>query len=293
MTTPIIPPVSTLGTPVPYITLAELKRSPIYGQLEQLVPHSSPADRDAELQRIIFRVSALINGYVNQNLAATVDKEVGRVYVSSDGDLRIPTRSDPIVEVQQISVGASPYSLTPLTDLTHIVLDPWRITVPNAAGATNWYWSGNLPLSGSFRPGRRLWAQWTYVNGFPISTISTAVTSGATSITVGDVTGIIPNQTLLSIEDGIYFEQVVPTAVTGNVLTVPPLMFAHQSGVGIHSLPGDIKEATLLLISRLHDTWSLSMGAITTDGSGAHNSTKHPVILCQAGWMLNPYVRRW
>lgn len=288
-----IPPVSTMGNPVSYITLAELKRNPIYNQLEQLVVDSSPADRDAELTRIIARVSALINGFCNQNLAATVDNEITQIRASDDGSLRINTRSNPIVEVLSVSVGPNVYSLTEVPDLSHVILDPWRITIPSASPSGSWYWSGNLPLGGVARPGQRLWAEFTYVNGFPITTIAAGVSPGDTSITVVDATGVIAGRTLLTIEDGIYLEQVVPTAVNGNVLTVPAVAFAHQAGVGIHSFPGDIKEAVLVLMSRLHDTWSLSMGAITRDGSGAKNSTAHPVIMCQAGWMLNPYVRAW
>lgn len=280
--------ISTMGTPVPYITLSELKRSPIYTQLQQLVPDSSPADRDAELERIIARVSAMINDEVMQNLAATVDVEVGQITVASDGDLRIHTRCSPLVSVQSVSVGSSLYCLTPITDLSYAVLEPWRITIPRP--------SGQVPgLFNSWgRPGRRLWAEWTYVNGFPISKFASASLAGDTSITVVDSTGIVPNRTLLTIEDGISLEQTVPTAVTGNVLTVPALSFAHSAGVGIHSLPGTIKEATLLLISRLHDTWSLSMGAITLDGTGAKIPGGTAVrAMCDAAWMLNPYKRRW
>lgn len=293
MSSPTIPPISTRGNTVSYITLDELKRTPIYNQLEQLVVDSSPADRDAELNRIISRVSALINGYCNQNLAATVDTEVAQIRVMDDGSLRIHARSNPIVEVLSVAAGPSVYNLQQVTDLSHLILEPWRITIPSVLSSGTWYSTGNTPLVATGRPGERLWAEFTYVNGFPITTIASAVSAGDTTITVANGTGIIPGSTLLNIEDGIYFEQVVPTAVNGNVLTVPPLACAHQSGVGIHSLPGDIKEATFLLISRLHDTWSLSMGAITPDGTGGKNSTKHPVILCQAGWMLNPYVRPW
>lgn len=286
-----VPPTSTMGNPVSYLTLAELKRSPIYNQLQQLVTHSSPSDRDAELGRIIARVSAMMNGEVNQNLAATTDTEVGEIVVSNRGALRVFTRSTPIIEVVSLSVGSSVYNLTPVIDFSHVVLEPWCFTVPPVGGVQL---LTGLPQSSFGRPGQRLEGEWTYVNGFPVTTIATAATAGDTSLTVVDSTGIMPNKTLLTIEDGITLETVVPTAVAGNVLTIPALAFSHQVGVGIHALPGDIKEAALGLISRLHDTWSLSMGAITRDGSGATPSEMHAGNgMCNPGKMLSPYKRWW
>lgn len=289
---PIAPvPNSTMGSPKPYLTVAELKRSPIYTQLQKLVPNSSDADRDAELGRIILRISAMINSEVNQNLAATADDEYGEVVVSQDGNLRIHTRSNPIISVQSISIGQDPYSMTALTDLSHLILDPWRITIPRGSNQLS---SGNLPMLAFGRPGQRLWAQWSYINGYPVTTLTAAAAVGDTSITVDDVTGIIAGQTLLTIEDGKWLENIVPTAVNGNVLTVPPLQNAHQAGTGVSALPDDIKNAVLTLVSRLHDTWSLATGAIVRDGSGAHvPGAKVVRAMCDAAWMLAPYRRMW
>lgn len=273
--------VSTMGRTVPYITVAELKRSPISTQLQSLVPGSSPADRDAELGRIIQRVSAMINGECHQNLAATVDTEVGRVVVSDEGDLRLHCRSNPIIDVRSVSVGQDLKSLTPITDLSFVSLEPWRITIPGSG-------------MGFGRPGQRLWAQWEYVNGYPVTTLTAPVSAGATSMTVADTTGIVPGRTILTVEDGIYLETITPTAVSGNTLTVAPLLSSHQVGVGVTALPDDVEEATLLLISRLHDTWSLSMGAISHDGSGAQiPGAKVTRAMCDASVMLSSYRRRW
>lgn len=280
--------VSTQGRPVPYLTLAELKHSPIYNQLKQMVPGSSDADRDAELSAIIRRATGMINGECNQNLAASVDTEIGRVRFSTDGDLRLHTRSDPIIEVLSVSVGPDPANLTPITDLSNIVIDPWRITIPG--GSTS---SLNLPSPSQCG---RIWAKWTYVNGFPITTLTAPANAGDTSITVADTTGILPGQTLpLVVEDGKWAEQFFPTAVTSSTtLTVPPLTFAHQAGIGVSSLPNDIKEATLLLISRLHDTWSLTMNVIDMGGHGSKKPASGPSrALCDAAVMLAPYRRVW
>lgn len=279
--------VSTLGRPVPYITLAELKHSPIYNQLKQMVPGSSDADRDAELGAIIRRATGMINGEVRQNLAATVDTEVDRVRVSNDGDLRLHTRSSPIVAVLSVSVGADPSNLIPIADLSNIVLDPWRITIPRITD------TAGLGLPSVSRRGD-MWAKWTYINGFPVTTVTAPVNAGDTSVTVSDTTGIVPNQTFLTVEDGKWLEQFVPTAVSGNTLTVPPLTYAHRVGIGVTSLPNDIKEATLLLISRLHDTWSLTMNVVSMDGSGSKKPSSGPSrALCDAAVMLAPYRRVW
>lgn len=286
-TTSLAPIPTYLATP--YLTVAELKRSPIYTQLQKLIPGGSQADNDAELAQIIQRVSAMINGEVNQNLAATTDVEAGWCRISDDGELRIHTRCTPVVEVISVSVGATPYSMVPVTDLTYALSDPWRITIMQQA---------LLGIAGPFgRCGRRVWAQWTYVNGYPVTLTSAATAVGDTTITVVDATGIVAGQTRLTIEDGKFQETITPSAVTGNVLTVAPLGFAHTPGVGVNALPHDIQEAALILISRLHNTWSLSMGAVTHDGTGARKNPGAPGIgtrfLCDPGVILEPYKRRW
>lgn len=269
--------VSTMGVAVPYITVAELDRSPISNQLQKLVPRTSPNDRDAEMARIILRVSSMINAEVGQNLAATVDREVGQVRVDSDGNLNIHCRSNPIVEVRSLEVGPSLTQLSTVSDLSGLVLNPWRITVPNYG-----------------RPGARLWARWTYVNGYPVTTLTTPAVAGAVTVTVKNPTGILAGTSILTICDGQSLEEVTVSAVVGSTVTVSPLQFGHAAGVGISELPADIEEATLLLISRLHDTWSLSMGAITTDGSGAKiPGATVQRAMCDAAVMLNPYRRVW
>lgn len=279
--------VSTAGRPTPYITIQELKASPIYTQLRALVPGQSDADRDAQLDRIIMRASSLINGEVSQNLAATVDVEVGEVTVTALGELRIHTRCNPIIEVLSLSVGRDYASLAPVTDLTHLVIEPWRFSLPGGISGPN-----NLP-SVALRPGRKLFAEWSYINGYPTTTLAAPTIAGATTMTVVDATGVKAGRTLLTVEDGKWVEQVTPTVVTGNVLTVPPLLWPHQTGVGVTQLPDAIKEATFLLISRLHDTWSLTMGAVNSDGTGAKKEIPTPRIMCDASHILSPYRRMW
>jgi hypothetical protein len=278
--------VPVTGYPVvPYLTVAELKRSPIYTQLQNLVPGGSAADNDAELNQIIKRVSAMINGECRQNLAASINEESGWCTVTSRGELRIHALNNPIIQVLEVSVGLDESCLTPLTDLSGVVLRPWRITVPARA----------YPL---YPPaGYRVWAQWKYVNGYPVTVLAQPVAVGDTALTILDATGVVAGKTTLTIEDGKWQENITPTAVSGNTLTVPPLAFAHQPGVGINALPYDIQEAALILISRLHNTWSLSMGAITHDGTGARKNPNAQGtgarFLCDPGVILEPYKRVW
>lgn len=280
-----MPNVTAVVSSSPYLTVAELKRSPIYTQLQKLVPGASAADNDAELGRIIMRVSAMINGETRQNLVASVDTEANWATISDVGDLRIHTRGNPIVSVTSVSVGVDPYSLVAVSDLSRVDLDPWQITIPARA------------LGFGCRGRRRVWAEWTYVTGYPVTTLAAPALAGATSVTVVDATGVVAGQTTLTVEDGKWLEAVTPVAVAGNVLTVAPLEFAHQEGVGVNALPGDIQEAALILISRLHNTWSLSMGAVTHDGTGARKNPNAPGIgtrfLCDPGVILEPYKRPW
>lgn len=279
--------VSTLGRTVPYITLAELEQSPIYNQLRKLIPDQLEGERDAQLEAIIRRATSMINGEVHQNLAATVDTEIAQVRVSHDGSLRLHTRSSPIVEVLSIAIGNDPSNLVPIADLSNLVVDPWRITVPMVGR--------NACLNVSSSRSGHMWAKWSYINGFPVTTFAVQANAGDTSVTVVDATGVIAGTTVLTVEDGRSVEQFIPTDVTGNVLTVPDgLLSAHQVGTGVTGLPDVIKEATLLLISRLHDTWSLTMNVVDMNGNGARKPKADPKrIMCDAALMLAPYRRVW
>jgi hypothetical protein len=286
MSTPIITPVPN-STATPYLTVAELKRSPIYTQLQKLIPGAADKDNDAELAAIIRRVSAMINGECRQNLAATVDSEADWMTTSDYGELRIHTRANPIVQVLSISVGPDPCRLAPLADLTGLVVGPWRITVP----------AHSLGGLGGFGRRRRMWVQWSYINGYPVTALASPTAAGDAEVTVTDATGIVPNRTVLTVFDGRFLESIAPTAVDGNTLTVAPLASPHLAGVGVSALPDDIQEAALILISRLHNTWSLSMGAITHDGTGARKNPNAPGIgtrfLCDPAVILEPYKRVW
>lgn len=284
--------VSTAGRPTPYITINELKQSPVYTQLRALVPGQSDADRDAQLGRIIMRASSMINGEVNQNLAATVDTEVGEVMITDFGELRIHTRCNPIIEVLSLSVGSDYGNLTAVTDLSRVVVEPWRFTLPGGSASLGY----SLP-SVQYRPrrgnGNKLYGKWSYINGFPTTTLAAPAAIGDTAITVRDATGIQVGRSILTIEDGKWLEQVAPSAITGNVLTVGPLTFPHNTGVGVTELPDAVKEVAFLLISRLHDTWSLTMNAVSSDGTGARKEVAVPRIMCDAGYILSPYRRMW
>lgn len=280
--------VNTQGYPTPYITVRELKQSPVYSELKQLVPGQSESERDAQLDRIIMRASSMINAEVFQNLAATVDTEAGEVVVTPQGDLQIHTLNSHIIEVLSISIGQRAGNLTPVQDLSRVLIETWAFLLPGGLSDVR----NNLPGVYS-RPGVKMWAQWTYINGYPTTVLTAPTLVGDTSMIVKDPTGIKAGKTMLTIEDGSWLEQVVPSAVTGNILTVPPLQYPHVAGIGATELPDAIKEAVLLLISRLHDTWSLTMNAVSTDGNGARRRMAMPAVMCDAGYMLRPYRRMW
>jgi hypothetical protein len=272
------PSVNYVGAPVPYLTLDELRRSPISLSLRDLVPGSSGADQDAELSRMILRASAMINSACNQNLAAAVTTESGQVAVSDFGELRLHTRCSPVIEVLAVAVGWDSSHTSPVTDLSGAVLDPWRITL-----------RGPSPLFSSCRGGQRLYAEWTYCSGYPIATLASPVSAGDTVLTVTNTIGVLPGQTVLTVEDGPWLETVVPTAVSAGTLTVAPLTYAHQVGVGVSAVPDDVKEALLVMMSYLRDSYSVAMGAI--DPNGARPGERG--VLCDVATMLHDYRRVW
>jgi hypothetical protein len=233
---------------VPYLTIDEYKRAPTAVDVGNLARGGSQAQQDAELANVIVRASAWVNGICNQNLAATRDTENGRVRVNRAGEYAVHPRYWPILEVVTFAAGSSPSALTNL-DLTNCFIEEQLFTIPSTSITSG---IGPALQFGATGFGDRAFAQWTYVNGWAVTTLATVIAAaGATSVVVRDATGIYAG-TRLTIYDAENTETFTVTSLVGTTLTVPALTFAHATaGVSISALPGTVKEAAVLLTSSL------------------------------------------
>lgn len=228
---------------VPYLTVDEFRTAPTAVDITNLHRGGSLVQQNAELANVINRASSWVNVICGQNLAATRDTETARVRANRDGEIFVHPRYWPILEVTDFEVGTSPTNLTAV-DLTQCWIERQHFTIVSALGLS----TSVGPLQfGSISSSYRSFARWTYVNGWPTTTLATAIAStGAVSVHVADATGIYAG-TVLSIADAEATETFTVTSVSGTTLTVPALTYKHNAGVSISSLPPSVKEACISL----------------------------------------------
>jgi hypothetical protein len=142
-----------------------------------------------------------------------------------------------------------------------------------------------------------MYVNYTYVNGYTNTSLAANSLAGATTITVADADGIVPNGPL-KIYDGASTESIVVAAnyVFGST-TVPlatPALFAHTAGVSVSALPAAIKEACILVTSayiKIRGDSSLIMDITNSPGQQVEGSQKVGSDIAHAQELLKPFRR--
>lgn len=264
-----------------YITNDQFKRSPTPIDWQKLVSGGLPQDQENELTEMIGRASAWVDSICMQVLQATTDTEQGIVSTNRYGEMTVHPRYHPVLEVTGFQVGPMPGELQEIGNIGQIWVEEKRIVVP---GATFPFTSsaGPLQFGGTYlgTNSNHVYATWTYVNGYPVTTLAGPSAVGATSVTLQDATGVIWNPTTSSqvgapiqIKDGPTSEYIVVTGTpTGNVVPCSPLQNAHLSGAAVSGLPRDVEEAVVLATTayvKLQGTGGLVAGS--TGGQTAND----------------------
>lgn len=200
---------------VPYLSNAMFATHARRGvDLTGLVPKGDAADQQAALADYIRQASSLMDSFLLGTLAATRDTEVGPVTVNPRGYAIIVPRFRPIIALTAFSAGPNISQLTAYGDLTLASVEPNRILVPvgpygvwnTSAGPLQFGFASPIPGS--------LYARWTTANGYPVTWLTGAITSGATTIDVADTTGIIAGSTQLILYADHYRFAFTPAAVS-------------------------------------------------------------------------------
>jgi hypothetical protein len=264
------PYILTYGQTTPYITADEYQRAPTAVDVSNLI-QGGPQSQLVALQETIARASSWIDQYVTgsayNTLCATSNVENATVYGNRTGQIIVHPKLWPILEVQSFSytVPGLSFTASSITPQGNVWIEPQQFTVqPNATYGWN-SWSGaNTGGNGATYGGNAGWpvgisaqpylCTWTYVNGFPNSSLSASVSAGAASITVQSGIGIYPGSQL-TIYDAPNDEdiQIADSYVPGgNVLPlVSPLQHNHEPERSVTNIPKVVKQAAILLTSSL------------------------------------------
>ena len=248
----------------PYITEAEYAAAPTAIDVSNLVVQGSVSAQQTSLSEIIARASSLIDTHccgTNGTLCASQNTETSRMRSDRRGRWIVHPRFFPILEVDSFTVGTIP------DDLTTIPLSTSNCWIEEAQFVVEGYLGGLTSSQGPLELTSPLQArdwecyvQWTYVNGWPNSTLGASVSAAASVIEVESSAGMYPGSAL-TIYDAPNDEaiQVAETYVGGygSSTTIPlasPLQYEHAAGVSITALPPTVKQAAILVTSALIQT---------------------------------------
>ena len=281
----------------PYLTVAEYKQAPTAIDVDDLVGGGSQALNDAELSNVVARASSWIDTVCGQVLSATNDTEHGRARISRDGALRIHPRYWPVLEVTGFFYGVTPNALVTLTDVSGAWIEPMEILIPLQGLGTSFL--GQLGFS-SPRLGAEAFYRLIYVNGYPNATLATASVAGAATLTLSEVTGILPGSRF-TVYDADFTETVtvastwVPTSGQATVPLVGVTSKAHYApGVACSALPPAVKQAAIYVTSAIlkaRGSASLVMDSITPGGSANGYPGGSATDMAMARELLAPYRR--
>lgn len=278
---------------------------------------------------MIQRATARIDEYCNQVMRATVDVELlhgpdYRVTVGPASGGMVPTpywagsmatnariilSRWPVLEVMsvQVSPNAFPRNWVSVTSGYYEPENPpigiYGTIAPSDAAEG----SQAIIVGGGFidqQLGRNGYAiKVTYINGYPHTSLTAAVSAGATSLPVQDTTGwAITNYfgtytgATGIIKDGGNQETVQVSASSttsgpGN-LTVPAITYPHPAGTIVTTMPSSIEQACILFAAGE----ALTRGATTTSihdvgGHAQGTGGDYPGLIRQAECLLRPFRR--
>lgn len=237
-------------------------------------PKATTAQQLAEQTNMCFRATGMVNAYCNQILKSTVDTErlQGPDYrltiQTGPGNGRLLLSRWPITQVLQIAVSPNTFprqwTIVPsgYYDVERPPIDGYGSTSPTGTGDGG---QGVLLAPGyvNWGGGRQGFSvSTTYLNGWPHSSLTASCTTGATTLTIDDVTAMTGARVFLY--DGAQTEQIIISSVTANqnemlpygtntypagpgtVTLATPTMFPHTAGCVFSAIPQDILWATIL-----------------------------------------------
>jgi len=281
----------------PYLTLTEFKNAPTAIDIDNLVFYSQDPDaQDAELTNVIARASSWIDTYCNQVLGATSETEQQRTRIRPDGTIRWHPRYNPLIALIQFKFGTDFTQLVTAPDPSLVWIEDSEFIYPYAWAYQQYTSQGPLAFGIPSAPRAEVFINYTYVNGYANTTIATAVL-GESSLTVIDPVGIRAGQ-MLKIYDGFKSENVmVADTYTFDSRTVPlirPLLYDHDAGTSISSLPPAIKEAAILVTTAMLKTRgdnSMVMQVGTRPNEALPNTQNIGGDMAMAMDLLKPYRR--
>jgi len=255
---PVLVPPSSGVLSQPYLTNGMFRGFPSWLDLDDLIQGGAAALQEDSLADVLLAASDWAVGEC-QNMrldAHWVQNENQRAPAKSGGRVYVRPEDIPVRAVTSLSWGADPsfMNAAALPDPSMWFEDGRRMSWLPGGGIT--LFSGPALQFGPRPAGSsQVYVTWSYVAGYPSTTLAEAVTSGANSITVTDPTGILPGDVLRCYDPGVSEAFTVAGSYVPSVPTVPPTptaiplaadtVNAHAAGTGVTEMPRKVLQAVI------------------------------------------------
>lgn len=284
----------------PYLSVDMVKAHRRRGvQLDNLVPRGTPVEQDAALAELIEGASVWIDNTILTTLAATYDTVLGKATPDRYGYVNLHPRYQPVVSLTDFWSGPAPNLLVQAGDLSGAGVLPDRISMP-IGGALSWMSDqGPLQFGPTASPDQPLWVKYTYVNGFPVTSLTGPVNQGDLVLHVADTTGIVPGATWLTVyalQNRFRFLAGAVSAASGPGTVACPaaphaIPTTGPSAPMVSALPADVIEAAVLVVRAMVKE---SGGTSTRPAASRHGSSDDEATAgddyAEAEAFLHPYL---
>ena len=254
---PVLVPPSSGVLSQPYVTPGMFKGFPTWLDLDNLVPGGVSALQDDELADVLLTASDWAVDACGDMLlhAHLVSGEQLRTRAGNGGRLYVKPRDIPVRQVISLSYGWDPSAMTslPLPDSSMWFEDGREVSFVPGGGLS--FTGPAIQFGVTPATGVRAYVNWTYVPGYPSTTLSASCTSAASSVTVTDPTGILPGDTLRIYDLGKSESLTVASNYVPVIPTTPPTptaillagttVNAHAAGTGVTEMPRRALQAVI------------------------------------------------
>ena len=259
----------------------------------------------------------MVDVAADQVLRATITTEQlkgpgdPRFEIDSIGNATILLSRSPILQILggQVAPAIPPLEWTPIPANMFIVNSPplglFGSSIPGDAGE----WGQIVTLGGGYVStwgGRgSCFAQITYANGWPHTSLTAIGNPGDTTLAVDDVTGWAPPAGLTQGAAGVIYDPSVSSAQETAVVTsasaasgpgtltiAAPLTWEHQQGIIFSALPPQAQWSAILFAVGQALTRGATATTVQTIGPSAARTTDDPYTLMKYAEEMVHFLRR-
>lgn len=240
-----------------YVTPGMFQGFPNWLDLDNLVPGGAAGLQADELADVLLQASDWAVGACENMLlhAHWVQGENQRTRAGGGGRLYVKPREIPVRAVTALSYGWDPSAMTALALPAPgmWIEDGREVSFVPSAGLQ--FTGPAIQFGPVPRPGMLTYVTWSYVAGYPSTTLNVQVNSGASSIEVADPAGILPGDVLRIYDLGVSEALTVASSYVPLMPAVPPsptsiplaadTLHAHAASTGVTGMPRKILQAVI------------------------------------------------